>query len=107
MLFMTYPSLVPTIYQSDAEDPNIAPPDYEIYIPRVFGFRVSELSVTGPRMRWLRWKEGLPEEVVFGDVNNGRASRAASGGTTGTRTPLGDGLKEEQLSESEEEDVVQ
>ncbi|KAJ3035819.1 casein kinase 2 regulatory subunit, partial [Rhizophlyctis rosea] len=50
MLFMTYPTLAPPVHQSDSEDPNIALPDYEVYIPRVFGFRVSELSATGPRM---------------------------------------------------------
>lgn len=106
MLLMTYPSLVPPLYQSDSEDPNVALPDYEIYVPRVFGFRVSEHSVTGPRMRWLRWKEGVPEEVVGGEAN-GSVARGASRSTTGTRTPVGDGLDEERLSESEEEDVVQ
>jgi casein kinase II subunit beta len=25
-----------------------------IYVARLFGFRVSELSVAGPRMQWLR-----------------------------------------------------
>lgn len=33
--------------------------DYQVFIPRIFGFRVSELSPTGPRMSWLRWKNGM------------------------------------------------
>lgn len=28
--------------------------DYQIYVARIFGFRVNERSVAGPRMTWLR-----------------------------------------------------
>ncbi|KAJ3196470.1 casein kinase 2 regulatory subunit [Irineochytrium annulatum] len=35
-------------------------PDYTIYEPKIFGFRVSELSRTGPRMLWLRYKISGP-----------------------------------------------
>ncbi|KAI8979445.1 casein kinase II regulatory subunit-domain-containing protein [Mycotypha africana] len=41
LLFLTYPELVP--------DPNPV-----IYEPRIFGFRVSPKSLTGPRNQWLR-----------------------------------------------------
>lgn len=35
-----------------------------IYVPRIFGFRVSERSRSGPRMQWLRWRpeDGQVEE---------------------------------------------
>ncbi|KAL5038123.1 casein kinase 2 regulatory subunit [Batrachochytrium dendrobatidis] len=35
-------------------------PDYWVYTPKIFGFRISELSSTGPRLGWLRWRSGLP-----------------------------------------------
>ncbi|KAI8868775.1 hypothetical protein GQ42DRAFT_163909 [Ramicandelaber brevisporus] len=33
----------------------------DVYIPRIFGFKVSELAETGPRMQWLRVKPCLLE----------------------------------------------
>ncbi|KAJ3211913.1 casein kinase 2 regulatory subunit [Dinochytrium kinnereticum] len=43
-------------------------PDYLIYVPSIFGFRVSERSKTGPRMQWLRWKEGLPARPGYDEL---------------------------------------
>ncbi|KAJ3125603.1 casein kinase 2 regulatory subunit [Nowakowskiella sp. JEL0407] len=40
--------------------------EYEIYVPRIFGFRINFRSKSGPRMQWLRWKEGMNKDVVFG-----------------------------------------
>ncbi|KAJ3101224.1 casein kinase 2 regulatory subunit [Phlyctochytrium planicorne] len=40
-------------------------PDYQVYVPTIFGFRVSERAKTGPRMQWMRWKEGLPGRNGF------------------------------------------
>ncbi|KAJ3028301.1 UNVERIFIED_CONTAM: casein kinase 2 regulatory subunit [Siphonaria sp. JEL0065] len=77
LLYNTYPHLSPPVItpssrttpttanpsSTDAEDPqpNQLPrlPNYRIYVPRVFGFKLSERAVTGPRMGWLRWKEGV------------------------------------------------
>ncbi|KAJ3026532.1 UNVERIFIED_CONTAM: casein kinase 2 regulatory subunit [Siphonaria sp. JEL0065] len=77
LLYNTYPHLAPPVItpssrttptnaapsSTDAEDPqpNQLPrlPNYHIYVPRVFGFKLSERAVTGPRMGWLRWKEGV------------------------------------------------
>ena len=43
-------------------------PDYAVYTPRIFGFRVSQRASTGPRMGWLRHKRDLkntkPQESV-------------------------------------------
>lgn len=30
------------------------PPHPGIYIPRIYGFRVSEFATSGPRMQWMR-----------------------------------------------------
>ena len=35
--------------------------DYAIYRPKIFGFRISALSRSGPRMSWLRWRERATE----------------------------------------------
>ncbi|KAI8918684.1 casein kinase II, regulatory subunit [Powellomyces hirtus] len=42
----------------DSDDPLT----YRIYQPRIFGFRVNERSVVGPRMAWLRWKDVVDED---------------------------------------------
>lgn len=39
-------------------------PRPHIYQPRIFGFRVNEKSVVGPRMQWLRMR---PRECTTGD----------------------------------------
>ncbi|KAI9336112.1 casein kinase II, regulatory subunit [Obelidium mucronatum] len=77
LLYNTYPNLVPPVItppsttrtssntpnQQEADDPqpNLPPrlPNYRVYVPRVFGFKLSERAVTGPRMSWLRWKDGV------------------------------------------------
>ncbi|KAI7887084.1 casein kinase II beta subunit [Lichtheimia hyalospora FSU 10163] len=51
LLFQSYYELVPA-------------PRPHIYQPRIFGFRVNEKSVVGPRMQWLRMR---PREYTTGD----------------------------------------
>jgi hypothetical protein len=74
MIYLSFPPLVPhlqprlnprpripELQDEDEEDEESEEElsDYGVYIPRIFGFRVSELSEAGPRMGWLRWKEGM------------------------------------------------
>ncbi|KAL3900271.1 MAG: hypothetical protein SGCHY_001459 [Lobulomycetales sp.] len=78
LFYLTYPSLIPPMDSSSSstamvrtdsrgrktaeeEDEDDRLPDYEIYTPRIFGFRVSENSHAGPRMAWLRQRSGLQE----------------------------------------------
>jgi casein kinase II subunit beta len=68
-MFTSFPVLIPDVFSSttqpeptnkDEEQLQMPPlPDYMVYTPRLFGFKVSELAKTGPRMGWLRWKDGL------------------------------------------------
>ncbi|KAI8807755.1 casein kinase II, regulatory subunit, partial [Cladochytrium replicatum] len=52
--------------------------DYQIYFPKIFGFKVSVLSRSGPRMRWLRWKEGMGVDLVLGPGRSGREENSTS-----------------------------
>ena len=66
LLFMTFEDLRPPLkvdQNLDDEDMHGDLGNYLIYTPRIFGFKLSQLSPVGPRMRWLRHKSGLlPQE---------------------------------------------
>lgn len=34
-----------------------------VYVPRIYGFKVSERAKSGPRMQWLRLRPEAPEEL--------------------------------------------
>lgn len=38
-------------------------PQAEIYIPRIYGFRVSEFAPSGPRMQWMRMRPQTLDEL--------------------------------------------
>lgn len=78
-------------------------PQARLYTPRIYGFRVSEMAKSGPRMRWLRmrpetWDQlqrgiaprggGAPERQGSGAVNLGvegaPTAAATAAGTTAT-----------------------
>ncbi|KAI8852081.1 casein kinase II, regulatory subunit [Chytridium lagenaria] len=61
-------------------------PDYVIYVPAVFGFRVSERSKTGPRMQWLRWKEGLPPPGWAAALDDTKKADGWAGAATAAQT---------------------
>jgi casein kinase II subunit beta len=42
-------------------------PTGRVYIPKIFGFRVSERARSGPRMRWLRMRPETPGELDLVD----------------------------------------
>ncbi|KAI0732929.1 casein kinase II regulatory subunit-domain-containing protein [Fomitopsis betulina] len=35
----------------------------KIYVPKIYGFKISERAKTGPRMQWLRMRPWCPEEL--------------------------------------------
>lgn len=74
-------------------------PSARLYTPRIYGFRVSELAKSGPRMRWLRmrpenWQQlkdgvlprggGAPERSGTGAVNVGTTTGSGGSGGSGT-----------------------
>jgi casein kinase II subunit beta len=38
-----------------------------VYVPRIYGFKVSERAKSGPRMQWLRLRPESPEELEMVD----------------------------------------
>lgn len=38
-----------------------------VYVPRIYGFKVSERAKNGPRMQWLRLRPEAPEELDMVD----------------------------------------
>ncbi|KAI8922870.1 casein kinase II regulatory subunit-domain-containing protein [Entophlyctis helioformis] len=62
-------------------------PDYWMFTPRVFGFRVSERAKVGPRMGWLRWKEGLVPpgaHLQLGDGSGADGQRSVVAASSGS-----------------------
>lgn len=59
LLFSTYPELVPS---PESETRLLGEEEvmrsYSLYVPRIFGFRISSLAVNGPKSGWLRRRVG-------------------------------------------------
>ncbi|TIA79671.1 hypothetical protein E3P98_03139 [Wallemia ichthyophaga] len=81
LLFHTYKDLQPSIvlpvndddtvdYQAIAES-HYKPAATKIYTPKIYGFRISEKSRSGPRMQWLRMRPTSQKELDSVD-NQGR-----------------------------------
>ncbi|CEH16529.1 casein kinase subunit ii beta [Ceraceosorus bombacis] len=55
-------------------------PASRLYTPRIYGFRVSELAKSGPRMRWMRMRPESFQELETGRLGSGSvAARGPSG----------------------------
>lgn len=86
LLFQSFPELVPR-----------APT--KIYVPRIFGFRVSERAKSGPRMQWLRLRpatenaedEEEEEEDAPADANEGGSDADEDGAPDQRRGGAGAG----------------
>ncbi|KAI0053011.1 hypothetical protein FA95DRAFT_1601368 [Auriscalpium vulgare] len=39
----------------------------KVYVPRIYGFRVSEKAKSGPRMQWMRLRPESPDELEYVD----------------------------------------
>ncbi|KKA27614.1 hypothetical protein TD95_001747 [Thielaviopsis punctulata] len=71
---------------------NIAPGlgGRRIYEPRIYGFRVSVYSKTGPRMRWLRDRPDdmrVTDEMAMAAAEKEEANNAGAGNGAGRRGP--------------------
>jgi casein kinase II subunit beta len=53
LLFLVHPDIVPSV---QGVSKKIKP--YELYKPKIFGFNVSISSPSGPKMSWLRARDG-------------------------------------------------
>jgi casein kinase II subunit beta len=66
----------------------------KIYEPRIYGFKVSEMARSGPRMQWLRDK---PDDVADLDESRRFAEEQDDGGV---------GMSEDEDEEEEEEEEI-
>lgn len=57
-------------------------PQARLYTPRIYGFRVSEQSKSGPRMRWMRMRPESFEELDQGIASTTSAKVPATATTT-------------------------
>lgn len=91
LLFQTYPSAMPF---PPSTTPVVVPPGpkvvstpltsvAKVYIPRIYGFRVSERARSGPRMQWLRMRpaegelEWTEQGMVAGPEETGEREQGA------------------------------
>lgn len=74
LFFQTYRELTPASYYNPVDPPEapfVNPNPHggqkraagEVYVPKIYGFRVSERAKSGPRMRWLRIRPQTAEEL--------------------------------------------
>lgn len=76
----------------------------KVYVPRIYGFKVSERAKSGPRMRWLRERPERAEELDRVDASGRWEDLPASGeGAKGTLFDDDDDDDDEEEEEEEEE----
>ncbi|GAA6063410.1 hypothetical protein JCM10212_005477 [Sporobolomyces blumeae] len=117
LLFQTFPP--PSILASPNPDPHTANPPSErehttpltslskVYVPRIYGFKVSERARSGPRMQWMRMRPRTEGELDW-DENAIRPVVPGAGAGPGGSGEKGDlfdeDLDEEDDDEEEEEE---
>lgn len=78
-------------------------PHTQVYIPRIYGFKVSERARSGPRMSWLRDRPETPEELQKVDWK-GRWIGEAEASQTGPEMAMGVMKQGESTALFEEDD---
>ncbi|KWU42160.1 hypothetical protein RHOSPDRAFT_7961, partial [Rhodotorula sp. JG-1b] len=116
MLFQTYPS--PTNLPMPApapSDPSKREPTTpttslsKVYVPRIYGFKVSERARSGPRMQWMRMRPRTEGEIDWTDDHGVPMSAVeedgkGGGGGGGEGALFEDDVEEEDDAEEEEEE---
>jgi casein kinase II subunit beta len=74
----------------------------KVYVPRIYGFRVSERARSGPRMQWLRMRPRDESELDSVDFAGKWKISESGGGEDGEGLEEGDEVAD--LEEDEEED---
>ncbi|GAA5877211.1 hypothetical protein JCM8547_006299 [Rhodosporidiobolus lusitaniae] len=78
-----------------------------VYVPRIYGFKVSERARSGPRMMWMRMRPRTEGELDWDDTPVPAAGASGpGGGGTGEKGDLfdDDRLEDEEEDEEEEEE---
>ncbi|GAA6015249.1 hypothetical protein JCM11491_000984 [Sporobolomyces phaffii] len=116
LLFQTFPP--PSSLPAPSPDPHTVPDGGErvhttpttslskVYIPRIYGFKVSEKARSGPRMQWMRMRPRTEGELDWQE-NSVRPSFPSGNGPGGSGEKgdlFDEDLDEEDDDEEEEED---
>lgn len=109
LLFQTYPSAVtlPTPTAAPTSGPREPTTPLtslaKIYIPKIYGFKVSEKARSGPRMQWLRMRPRYEGELEWSDSDG---YDEHEGGQEGEREhgAFDSGAEEDEDDEEEEEE---
>ncbi|GAA5886788.1 hypothetical protein JCM6882_005890 [Rhodosporidiobolus microsporus] len=115
LLFQTYPppsSLpAPSPAPATAHDREPTTPQTslsKVYVPRIYGFKVSERARSGPRMMWMRMRPRTEGELDWDDAPLGvpGANEDGTGGASGEQGALfdDDRLEDEEEDDAEEEE---
>lgn len=75
----------------------------KVYVPRIYGFKVSERAKSGPRMRWLRERPERAEELDRVDASGRWEEPAAVQGAKGSLFDDDDDDDDDEEEEEEEE----
>jgi casein kinase II subunit beta len=91
------PLTAPTLQQSLLGQRS---PQARLYTPRIYGFRVSEQSKSGPRMRWMRMRPESFEELDQGIVStsSGKATATSTTVTAGSKASNSNAAKGESTA---------
>ncbi|TIB79235.1 hypothetical protein E3Q23_00343 [Wallemia mellicola] len=122
LLFHTFKDLQPSIVLSENENgvdykavvgSQYKPAATKIYTPKIYGFKISEKSRSGPRMQWLRMRPNTVEELNSvdnkGNIKNSDLKKSSDRKSSNKSKQQGklfdeDDDDEEIHSESEEEE---
>ncbi|GAA6004158.1 hypothetical protein JCM10207_002459 [Rhodosporidiobolus poonsookiae] len=114
LLFQTYPapSALPAPAPAPADPAKREPTTpatslSKVYVPRIYGFKVSERARSGPRMQWMRMRPRTETELDWADAPPPSSYLDPSaGGGTGEKGELfdDDRLEDEEEDEDEEEE---
>lgn len=119
LLFHTYKDLQPSMlappsddqqfqqqYQQNVANDQYKPAAPKLYVPKIYGFKISERSRSGPRMQWLRMRPQSVDELNSVD-NKGRFKHLNIDQPLPVRPTKTPNLsKESKLFDDEDEEVI-
>ncbi|GAA5971994.1 hypothetical protein JCM11641_002446 [Rhodosporidiobolus odoratus] len=115
LLFQTYPPALPlpspnpastSENPSDREPTTIQTSLSKVYVPKIYGFKVSERARSGPRMGWMRMRPRTEGELDWTPLDPSLSSSSGGpAGGTGSGGEKGELFDDDRLEDQEEDDA--